>query len=116
MSRSYPTTLDDLWAFARSMAADGAGLLSPASFELLTTNRLTAAQRSANTLFLGDSGWGLGMATPVDGRGGFGWDGGTGTTWRTDPSSGVTRILLTQRAFTSPEPPPVVRDFWAATR
>ncbi len=56
------------------------------------------------------------MATPVDGRGGFGWDGGTGTTWRTDPSSGVTGILLTQRAFTSPEPPPVVRDFWAATR
>ena len=110
------STLDDLWAFARSMAADGAGLLSPASFELLTTNRLTAAQRSANTLFLGHAGWGLGMATPVDGRGGFGWDGGTGTTWRTDPSSGVTGILLTQRAFTSPEPPPFVRDFWAATR
>jgi CubicO group peptidase (beta-lactamase class C family) len=106
------STLDDLWAFARSMP----DLLSPASFELLTTNRLTPAQRAANTMFLGDSGWGLGMATPVDGRGGFGWDGGTGTTWRTDPSSGVTGILLTQRAFVSPEPPPVVQDFWAATR
>jgi len=106
------STLDDLWAFARSMP----DLLSPASFELLTTNRLTSAQRAANTMFLGDSGWGLGMATPVDGRGGFGWDGGTGTTWRTDPSSGVTGILLTQRAFVSPEPPPVVQDFWAATR
>ena len=106
------STLDDLWAFARSMP----DLLSPASFELLTTNRLTSAQRAANTMFLGDSGWGLGMATPVDGRGGFGWDGGTGTTWRTDPSSGVTGILLTQRAFVSPDPPPIVQDFWAATR
>ena len=73
------STLDDLWAFARTMAAGGAGLLSPTSFELLTTDRLTAAQRTANALFLGDgAGWGLGMATPLDGRGGFGWDGGTG--------------------------------------
>ena len=111
------STLDDLWAFARMMARRGDGLLSPTSFELLTTNRLTDAQRMANSLFLGDgSGWGLGMATPLDGRGGFGWDGGTGTTWRTDPASGVTGILLTQRAMTSPEPPRVFTDFWAATR
>ena len=55
------------------------------------------------------------MATPLDGRGGFGWDGGTGTTWRTEPSTGVTGILLTQRAMTSPEPPQVFADFWAAT-
>ena len=111
------STLDDLWAFARTMAAGGAGLLSPTSFELLTTDRLTAAQRTANALFLGDgAGWGLGMATPLDGRGGFGWDGGTGTTWRTDPSSGATGILLTQLAMTSPQPPKVFADFWAATR
>ena len=111
------STLDDVWAFARMMAAGGAGLLSPASFELLTTNRLTDAQIAGNAMFLGDgAGWGLGMATPLDGRGGFGWDGGTGTTWRTDPSSGVTGILLTQRAMGSPEPPKVFADFWAATR
>jgi hypothetical protein len=25
---------------------------------------------------------------------------------------GITGILLTQRAMTSPEPPPLFRDFW----
>jgi CubicO group peptidase (beta-lactamase class C family) len=29
--------------------------------------------------------------------GGFGWDGGSGTAWRTDPETGLTGILLTQR-------------------
>jgi hypothetical protein len=43
---------------------------------------------------------------------GIGWDGGTGTTWRSNPRSGVTGILLTQRQVTSPAPPPVVEDFW----
>jgi CubicO group peptidase (beta-lactamase class C family) len=96
---------------------DGQRFVSEASFAALTTDRLTAEQRSANALFLGpDAGWGLGMATPLDGRGGFGWDGGTGTSWRTHPSTGVTGILLTQRAMTSPEPPQLFTDFWAAAR
>ena len=42
------------------------------------------------------------------------WDGGAGTTWRTNPRSGVTGIQFTQRQVNSPEPPPVVTDFWAA--
>ena len=46
--------------------------------------------------------------------GGFGWDGGSGTAWRTDMSRGLTGILLTQRMATSPEPVPLVTDFWAA--
>ena len=59
------------------------------------------------------------MAVPAaDGStgipGGFGWEGGTGTSWRTDPAVGLTGILLTQRAMTSPEPPCVVNDFWNA--
>jgi hypothetical protein len=44
---------------------------------------------------------------------GFGWDGGSGTTWHSDRELGVTGILLTQRAMTSPEPPRVMLDFWA---
>jgi hypothetical protein len=44
---------------------------------------------------------------------GIGWDGGTGTTWRSNSRSGLTGILFTQRQATSPEPPPVVEDFWA---
>jgi len=46
--------------------------------------------------------------------GGFGWEGGSGTTWRTDPSTGLTGILLTQRMMTSPEPPELVTEFWTA--
>lgn len=42
------------------------------------------------------------------------WDGGSGTAWRTDTSRGLTGILLTQRMATSPEPVPLVTDFWAA--
>jgi len=45
---------------------------------------------------------------------GYGGEGGSGTAWRTDPATGLTGILLTQRMMTSPEPPAVVRDFWAA--
>ncbi|MBW8856889.1 MAG: serine hydrolase, partial [Bradyrhizobium sp.] len=75
-------------------------------------------------VFLGDhSGWGLMMLVPASDNGetgnsgvpgGFGWDGGSGTTWRTDMASGLTGILLTQRMVMSPEPTQVVRDFWAA--
>jgi CubicO group peptidase (beta-lactamase class C family) len=46
--------------------------------------------------------------------GGFGWDGGTGTTWRTDPAVDLTGILLTQRAVSSPEPPELMTGFWNA--
>ena len=45
---------------------------------------------------------------------GYGWEGGSGTAWRTDPETGLTSILLTQRMMTSPEPPEVARDFWTA--
>jgi hypothetical protein len=43
---------------------------------------------------------------------GFGWDGGSGTTWRSNREHSVTGILLTQRAMTSPESPRVFDDFW----
>ena len=32
--------------------------------------------------------------------------------WRNNPAKGLTGILLTQRAMTSPEPPAVFDDFW----
>lgn len=113
------STVDDLWAFASMLAADGGGLLSPDSVRLMMIDRMTKRDRTENSIFVGDhSGWGLMMAVPVaDGStgvpGGYGWEGGTGTSWRTDPTVGLTGILLTQRAFTSPEPPAIVTDFWA---
>lgn len=114
------STIDDLWAFASMLAAGGGDLLSPESVRLMLIDRMTAADRAENRIFVGDhSGWGLMMAVPAaDGStgvpGGFGWDGGTGTAWRTDPTIGLTGILLTQRAVTSPEPTEIVTDFWTA--
>jgi CubicO group peptidase (beta-lactamase class C family) len=114
------STLDDLWAFASMLAADGGDVLSADSVRLMTIDRMTAEERAENRIFVGDhSGWGLMMAVPAaDGStgipGGFGWEGGTGTSWRTDPTNGLTGILMTQRAMTSPEPTEIVTDFWAA--
>ena len=34
--------------------------------------------------------------------------------WRTDIDAGLTMVLFTQRAMTSPEPPAVFTEFWDA--
>jgi CubicO group peptidase (beta-lactamase class C family) len=65
-------------------------------------------------------GWGLGIgvktADQPDGRhaGTYGWDGGLGSTWWTDPVTDTVAILLTTDAWTSPQPTPVFTDFWTA--
>ncbi len=126
------STIDDFWAFVAMLLAGGthAGerILSQRSVDLMTTDHLTAEQRAPATLFLGDhDGWGFGMAVPAADSphastvvpgvipGGFGWTGGSGTAWRSDRVRGVSGILLTQRAMTSPEPPAVFDDFWNGT-
>jgi CubicO group peptidase (beta-lactamase class C family) len=85
----------------------------------MLTDQLTAGQRAGAAPFLSDdTSWGLGLAVPVAGASpgamphGYGWDGGTGTTWRTDPRTGLSGILFTQRSMTSPQPPQVFTDFW----
>ena len=114
------STVDDLWAFASMLAADGGDLLSPQSVQRMCVDRMSADERAENAVFVGDhSGWGLMLSVPAaDGStgipGGYGWEGGTGTSWRTDPAAGLTGILLTQRAMTSPEPPALMTDFWTA--
>jgi len=118
------STIDDYWTFVSMMLAGGTGrgerILSPATVALMTTDRLTSSQRDASALFLSEhGGWGLGLGVPAAGSAdqplpcGIGWDGGTGTTWRSSPRSGVTGILFTQRDVTSPVPGQLVEDFWA---
>jgi CubicO group peptidase (beta-lactamase class C family) len=118
------STIDDYWSFVSMLLAGGTAksgerVLSPSTFALMTADRLTPSQREVAALFLDDGGWGLGFAAPADGSSegplpyGIGWDGGTGTTWRSNLQSGVTGILFTQRAATSPEPNAIVKDFWA---
>jgi CubicO group peptidase (beta-lactamase class C family) len=46
--------------------------------------------------------------------GSYGWDGGLGTSWRSDPKEAMVTVLLTQRACTSPNPPAVAQDFWTS--
>ncbi len=122
---SLVSTVDDLRAFAAMLAAEGGGLLRPESVALMLRDRTTERDRAENPWFFGShSGWGLMMSVPAAGADqrtvpagmprGYGWDGGSGTTWRSDPVTGLTGILLTQRMMTSPEPPPVARTFWSA--
>ncbi len=119
------STLGDMWSFVAMVGVggrhDGDQLLSPGSVAAMTKDHLTAAQRAGARPFLGEhGGWGYGMAAPGPVAGdaptpfGYGWSGGTGTTWTTDPVRGITGILLTTRAMSSPEPPAYMVDFWDA--
>jgi CubicO group peptidase (beta-lactamase class C family) len=119
------STIDDYWTFVSMLLAGGTGhgerILSPETVKLMTADRLTPSQRAGATLFVGEhGGWGLGFQVPATGStdlalpSGIGWDGGSGTTWRSNLDSGVTGVLFTQRQAMSPAPPPVIQDFWAA--
>jgi CubicO group peptidase (beta-lactamase class C family) len=98
-------------------------LLSRPSVETMTTDQLTPEQKAASGIVSGyfDShGWGFGVSmvtrrddvAAVPGR--FGWDGGLGTSWYSDPREDMVTILMTQRAWASPSPPDVCLDFWTS--
>ncbi len=119
------STVDDYLAFGQMMLDMGRHgderILSRPSVELMTTDQLTPEQKAVSGLvsgFFESHGWGFGMAvvTRRDGvasmPGKYGWDGGMGTSWYSDPREDMVTILMTQCAWTSPSPPPVCRDFW----
>jgi CubicO group peptidase (beta-lactamase class C family) len=118
------STIDDYWNFVSMLRAggsfNGVRVVSEQSVALMTSDRLTPAQRADSGPFLGVArSWGFGMAVPAAGSpsgplpSGYGWDGGSGATWRTNAERGTTGILLTQRQMMSPEPPAAFDDFWA---
>ncbi len=122
-SAGLVSTADDFNAFAQMMLNGGRlgseRILSRPSVELMTSDQLTPEQKQGSELLLGDNlGWGMGLSVftrrddlcNVPGR--FGWDGGYGTSWYSDPGENLTGILLTQRMMDSPQPPAVFRDFW----
>jgi CubicO group peptidase (beta-lactamase class C family) len=117
------STADDFNAFAQMMLNGGRHgrerILSRPSVELMTTDQLAPEQKSGSEIFFGDNrGWGMGLSVctrrddlcNVPGR--FGWDGGYGTSWYSDPKEGLTGILLTQRMMGGPQPPHPLLDFW----
>jgi CubicO group peptidase (beta-lactamase class C family) len=116
------STIDDYFSFARMLMNQGrAGqrqLVSASLIQAMTRNQLTEQQQKDGEVFLDGNGWGfgLGVSTKADGLatvpGQYGWNGGLGSAWRSDPSKQLIGILLTNAAFTSPDPPAVVKDFW----
>ena len=119
------STVDDFLAFGLMMLNRGRHgserILSRPSVELMTCDQLTPEQREANPVFLGSNrGWGLGLSmfirrddmSAVPGR--FGWEGGLGTSWASDPGEDMVAILLTQVAWTSPDGPKLYSDFWTS--
>jgi CubicO group peptidase (beta-lactamase class C family) len=121
------STIDDYLAFGLMMLNKGkhgkTRVLSRPSVETMTTDHLTPGQKLVSGLVPGyfDShGWGFGVSiitrrddvSSVPGR--FGWDGGLGTSWYSDPAEEMVTILLTQGAWISPSPPNVCLDFWTA--
>ncbi len=121
------STIDDYLAFGQMMLSQGKHgnerILSRLSVETMTTDQLTHEQKAVSGLISGyfDShGWGFGVSVvtrrddvaAVPGR--YGWDGGMGTSWYSDPREETITILMSQRAWTSPSPPDVCLDFWTS--
>jgi CubicO group peptidase (beta-lactamase class C family) len=117
------STVDDFLRFARMLLGggvlDGHRILARPSVEAMTTDQLTPEQKSRSPWLPGywDThgwGWGVGVVnrrsdiTSTPGQ--YGWDGGFGTTWRSDPREGMISILMTQ--VSPPEGMPIFRDFY----
>lgn len=111
-------TVGDYLAFARMLAAGGQPVLPAGLAAAMTTSQLTQAQRDSAGPILDGRGWGYGLSIidpPVAGPGpaGYGWSGGFGTTWVTDPGAGLIGILFTQ-VLAMPGSGGAEADFWAA--
>jgi CubicO group peptidase (beta-lactamase class C family) len=119
------STAEDFNAFAQMLLNGGRlgneRILSRPSVELMTSDQLSAEQKVGSELFFADNrSWGFGLSVltrrdhlyNMPGR--FGWEGGYGTSWYSDPKEGLTGILLTQRMMDSPQAPAVMSDFWTS--
>ena len=107
------STVDDYLAFARMLVQggqlDGTRVLSEESIRLMTTNRLTPAQRRnlqfGIPFFMGQ-GFGLGLSVIDDAKrnawmgagrpGAFGWPGLFGGWWQADPAQQSVMVWLQQ--------------------
>jgi CubicO group peptidase (beta-lactamase class C family) len=117
------STVDDFHAFAQMLLSGGKygdnRILSRSSVMMMTSDQLLESQKHAASMpgdFFSSRSWGFGVSmvtrqtTPGEPLGAYGWDGGFGTAWRTVPSDDLITILLTQAAWTSPEPPDIALD------
>jgi CubicO group peptidase (beta-lactamase class C family) len=121
------STVDDYLAFAQMLLSRGKHnqqrLLSRLSVETMTTDQLTPEQKAVSGLIPGEfdsHGWGFGVSIDtrrdniwaVPGR--YGWEGGMGTSWHSDPREEIIVILMTQCMWSSPIAPSIYSDFWTS--
>jgi CubicO group peptidase (beta-lactamase class C family) len=118
------STVDDFARFAEMLLGHGTyrgtQIISSASVAAMTSDQLTTDQKSRSGLYDGQfdhKGWGFGVEVvtdrfdPANGIGKYAWNGGLGSSWSNDQAEGLITILLTQVAWTSPVPPPIVGEF-----
>ncbi len=118
------STIDDYLAFGQMLLDLGKHgnerVLSRPSVELMTTDQLTREQKAVSGLMPGsfDSlGWGFGVSivtqrdNVAQSVGTYGWSGGMGTLWSSDPREQMVTLLMTQRMWNSPSPPAICLDF-----
>lgn len=120
------STVDDFFAFSQMLARRGKihgteRLLASTSVEAMITDQLTSAQKAGNEIFLGDNrGWGYGLSVttrrtdPTSTPGAYGWSGGLGTSWSSDPVLGLTGMVFTQTSMAGPKAPRIFEDFWTS--
>jgi CubicO group peptidase (beta-lactamase class C family) len=117
------STVADLRAFGEMLLAGGTyrgeRVLARNTVAAMTTNQLTPEQVAASAPDPdGAPGWGFCVGVGLHRNnvsrppGTYGWDGGLGSSWSNDPSEGLTGVLLTNQAWTSPTPPAAFGDFW----
>jgi CubicO group peptidase (beta-lactamase class C family) len=107
-------TVDDFHAFARMLLdhgrARGGRVLTRPTVEAMTTDQLSPAVKARtnwNNQWLPLDSWGFGVGVVTrrhDGTlspGSYGWNGGFGTLWRSDPAEDMVVILMTQVAGTT---------------
>lgn len=94
-ARDYATFLEMI---RKGGALKGVRILAPRTVKLMTTNQVGTLHSDAGL------GFGLGFETTdrygaysMDERGGFGWSGAYGTTYRVDPDSRLVMVLMVQR-------------------
>jgi CubicO group peptidase (beta-lactamase class C family) len=122
-SAGLVSTVDDYLAFGQMMLNKGRlgseRILSRPSVDLMTTDQLTPEQKARSNGSWDGRGWGFGMSviTRRDGvsstPGRYGWDGGYGTSWYSDPGEDMVAVLMTQR-MDFPLFSPVWLDFWTS--
>lgn len=119
------STADDFLAFGQMLLNKGRHgderILSRPAVQAMTTDQLMPEQRADAEGFLSaNRGWGFGFSvitqrddiSAVPGR--FGWEGGLGTSWCSDPAEGLVGILLTQLGWGSPSGLQIWSDFWTS--